>query len=133
MRPTADERIRCSGSCCPVIRAQGRQYTLPSLNGERSEGETGVWFDVGTEKARKICALGVKNSRWVTMHGFALNISTDLDYFRGMIPCGIFECGVTSINEITTNKLSIDQIAKLYSKYFLKNLKRNLSNEITQF
>ena len=88
----------------------------------------GVWVEDD-----KIAAFGVRLAKWVTMHGFALNISTDLDYFRGMIPCGIFECGVTSINEITTNKLSIDQIAKLYSKYFLKNLKRNLSNEITQF
>ena len=86
----------------------------------------GVWVEDD-----KIAAFGVRLAKWVTMHGFALNISTDLDYFRGMIPCGIFECGVTSINEITTNKLSIDQIARLYSKYFLKNLKRNLSNEIT--
>ena len=88
----------------------------------------GVWVEDD-----KIAAFGVRLAKWVTMHGFALNISTDLDYFRGMIPCGIFECGVTSINEISTNKLSVDQIARLYSKYFLKNLKRNLSNEITQF
>jgi lipoyl(octanoyl) transferase len=59
------------------------------LKGERSEGETGVWLDVGTPFARKICAMGVRCSRWVTMHGFALNVNTDLGYFDNIIPCGI--------------------------------------------
>ena len=56
------------------------------LFGERSKGETGVWIDVGTSKARKICALGVKSSRWVTMHGFALNVNSDLSFFNNIIP-----------------------------------------------
>ena len=59
------------------------------LKAERSKGETGVWLDVGTPFARKICAMGVRASRWVTMHGFALNVNTDLGYFDLMIPCGI--------------------------------------------
>jgi len=69
------------------------------IKGERSPGETGVWIDVGTPFARKICAMGVKTSRWVTMHGFALNINTDLSYFNGIIPCGIKNKGVTSIEK----------------------------------
>ena len=68
------------------------------LKGERSEGETGVWLDVGTPLARKICALGVRSSRWVTMHGFAFNVNTDLGYFDHMIPCGIRDKAVTSMN-----------------------------------
>ncbi|GIQ57759.1 octanoyltransferase [Flavobacterium collinsii] len=63
----------------------------------RSNGETGVWLDVGTPFARKICALGVRASRWVTMHGFALNVNVDLGYFDNIIPCGIRGKGVTSL------------------------------------
>lgn len=68
------------------------------LKGERSPGETGVWLDVGTPFARKICAMGVRASRWVTMHGFALNVNTDLGFFDLMVPCGIRDKGVTSLN-----------------------------------
>jgi lipoyl(octanoyl) transferase len=68
------------------------------LKGERSKGETGVWLDVGTPFARKICAMGVRASRWVTMHGFALNVNADLGYFDLMIPCGIKDKAVTSMN-----------------------------------
>jgi len=68
------------------------------LKAERSEGETGVWLDVGTPFVRKICALGVRASRWVTMHGFALNVNTDLSYFDLMVPCGIKDKAVTSLN-----------------------------------
>lgn len=67
------------------------------LKTERSPGETGVWFDVGTPFARKICALGVRASRWVTMHGFALNVNADLGYFDNIIPCGIRGKAVTSM------------------------------------
>lgn len=66
--------------------------------GARSDGETGVWVDVGTPFARKICAIGVRASRWVTMHGFALNVNSDLGYFDNIIPCGIRGKAVASLN-----------------------------------
>lgn len=72
-----------------------KEYGLQS---ERSPGETGVWLDVGTPFARKICAMGVRASRWVTMHGFALNVNADLGYFDHIIPCGIRGKAVTSLN-----------------------------------
>lgn len=68
------------------------------LKTERSPGETGVWLDVGTPFARKICAMGVRASRWVTMHGFALNVNADLGYFDNIIPCGIRGKAVTSLH-----------------------------------
>lgn len=68
------------------------------LSAERSKGETGVWLGVGTPFARKICAMGVRASRWVTMHGFALNVNADLGYFDNIIPCGIKGKAVTSLN-----------------------------------
>jgi len=67
------------------------------LKGDHSKGETGVWFDVGTEKARKVCAMGIKASRWVTMHGFALNHSVDLKYFEYIVPCGIADKAVANM------------------------------------
>ncbi|GGH68908.1 lipoyl(octanoyl) transferase LipB [Phaeocystidibacter marisrubri] len=68
------------------------------LKGERSPGETGVWLDVGTPMARKICAMGVRASRWVTMHGFAFNINVDLKYFDYIVPCGIADKAVASLD-----------------------------------
>jgi len=78
------------------------------LQAERSPGETGVWFDVGTPFARKICAMGVRASRWVTMHGFALNVNADLGYFDLMIPCGIKGKAVTSLN-VELGKREVDE------------------------
>ena len=75
-----------------------RTLTDYGLKASRSEGETGVWLDVGTPFARKICAMGVRASRWVTMHGFALNVNANLGYFDLMIPCGIRDKAVTSLN-----------------------------------
>lgn len=69
------------------------------LNGVRSDGETGVWFDVDTPKARKICAMGVKSSRWMTMHGIGFNINTDMNYFNHIVPCGIQDKKVTSLQQ----------------------------------
>jgi lipoyl(octanoyl) transferase len=78
------------------------------LKAERSKGETGVWLDVGTPFARKICAMGVRASRWVTMHGFALNINANLGYFDLMIPCGIRGKAVTSLN-VELGKAKVDE------------------------
>lgn len=68
------------------------------IEGDRSPGETGVWLDVGTPRARKICALGVRASRWVTMHGFAFNVETDMKYFDNIVPCGIADKAVASLH-----------------------------------
>ncbi|MDH3381509.1 MAG: lipoyl(octanoyl) transferase LipB, partial [Flavobacteriaceae bacterium] len=89
-----------------VIIATIAEY---GLKGARSEGETGVWLDVGTPFARKICALGVKTSRWVTMHGFALNVSTNLGYFDHIIPCGIRGKAVTSLEAELGKKIPFDE------------------------
>jgi len=80
------------------------------LKGERSDGETGVWFDVGTPKARKICALGVKTSRWVSMHGLAFNVNSDLSYFGNIIPCGIVDKQVTSLQKELNKKMDIKEV-----------------------
>jgi lipoyl(octanoyl) transferase len=80
------------------------------LETERSPGETGVWFDVGTTKARKICALGVKSSRWVTMHGFAFNVNSDLSYFKNIIPCGISDKSVTSLQKELGKKVDMNEV-----------------------
>ncbi len=74
----------------------------------------------------KIAAIGVRLSKWITMHGFALNVHTDLKYYNGLIPCGIFECGVTSIDEQLNTKLYVKDIAKMYSKYFIKHLNKEI-------
>ncbi len=84
------------------------------LKAERSPGETGVWFDVGTPFTRKICAMGVRASRWVTMHGFAFNVNADLGYFDLMIPCGIKDKSVTSLN-VELGKKRVDE-AEVKSK-----------------
>lgn len=89
------------------------------LKAERSEGETGVWLDVGTPFARKICAMGVRASRWVTMHGFALNINADLGYFDLMIPCGIKDKAVTSLNvELGKKEVDIEEVKAKLLKHF---------------
>ena len=82
------------------------------LEAERSEGETGVWFDVGTPKARKICAFGVKTSRWVTMHGFAFNVNSNLSYFENIIPCGIADKKVTSLKKELGKELDLEDVKK---------------------
>jgi len=69
------------------------------IKGERNQGKTGVWIDTKTPFPRKICAMGVRASRWVTMHGFALNVNVDLNYFNNIIPCGLANNIVTSISD----------------------------------
>ena len=88
------------------------------LKGERSVGETGVWLDVGKPYARKICALGVKTSKWVTMHGFALNVNTDLRYFEYIIPCGIKDKAVTSLKREIEREVNVEEVKEKIKKHF---------------
>lgn len=92
-----------------------------NIKGERSEGETGVWIGVATPFARKICAMGVRASRWVTMHGFALNVNADLGYFDNIIPCGIKGKAVTSLNvELGIENVNEQEIKEKIVKHFAK-------------
>ncbi len=80
------------------------------IHAGRYDGYTGVWIDADNEKARKICAMGVRASRWVTMHGFAFNVNTDLNYFGHIIPCGIDDKDVTSLERELGRKLDIEEV-----------------------
>jgi lipoyl(octanoyl) transferase len=80
------------------------------LEAGRIPGQSGVWLDVDSAKARKICAIGVHLSRWITMHGFAFNINTDLNYFKNIIPCGIVDKGVTSLETELGRKIDLEEV-----------------------
>jgi lipoyl(octanoyl) transferase len=82
----------------------------------RYPGYTGVWLDADNEKARKICAMGVRCSRWVTMHGFAFNVNVNLDYFKNIVPCGIDDKAVTSLEKELGHSVNIEEV-----KFKLKN------------
>lgn len=89
------------------------------IKGERSKGETGVWIDPGIPgKERKICAIGVRCSRWITMHGFALNVNTNLDYFNHIIPCGIQNKQVTSIQKEIGEEVDFENAKRIYTSKF---------------
>ena len=91
------------------------------ITATRSEGETGVWLDVGTPFARKICAMGVRASRWVTMHGFALNVNANLGYFDNIIPCGIRGKAVSSLNvELGVKEVDEAEVKAKILKHFSK-------------
>ena len=96
------------------------------LKGERSQGETGVWLDVGKPFARKICAMGVKASRWVTIHGFAFNVNTDMQYFEHIIPCGIKGKQVTSLERELGQKLNIEEVKNKIKQHFSEVFKCEL-------
>ena len=89
------------------------------LKGERSKGETGVWLDAATKgKERKICAMGIRCSRWITMHGFALNVNVDLNYFNFITPCGIQDKQVTSIQKELGYAVDMNEVkAKLVKNF----------------
>jgi lipoyl(octanoyl) transferase len=87
----------------------------------RSKGETGVWLDADDKfKARKICAMGVRCSRWVTMHGWGFNVNSDLNYFNNIIPCGINDKAVTSLNEELGRNVDMQEIKEKLKKNFSK-------------
>ena len=91
------------------------------IRATRSEGETGVWLDVGTPFVRKICAMGVRASRWVTMHGFALNVNANLGYFDNIIPCGIRGKAVSSLNvELGVKEVDEAEVKAKILKHFSK-------------
>ncbi|WP_418603469.1 lipoyl(octanoyl) transferase LipB [Hwangdonia sp.] len=101
------------------------------LKAERSPGETGVWLDVGTPFARKICAMGVRASRWVTMHGFALNVNANLGYFDNIIPCGIRGKAVTSLNvELAQKTVDETEVKEKLLKHFSNLFEAEFYNKI---
>lgn len=87
------------------------------LTAGRYPSYTGVWFDADNDKARKICALGVRCSRWVTMHGFAFNINTDLEYFKNIVPCGIDDKDVTSMQRELGRKVDEEEVKHLLKRH----------------
>ena len=83
----------------------------------RYPGYTGVWLDADNEKARKICAMGVRCSRWVTMHGLAFNVNTNLDYFKNIVPCGIDDKAVTSMQQELGRQVDINEVKKILTHH----------------
>jgi len=94
------------------------------IEGMRLQGATGVWLEVGTPRERKICAIGVKASRFVTMHGFALNVNTDLNYFRYINPCGFVDKGVTSMQQELNEEINFLQVKERLREELLQIFKR---------
>lgn len=94
----------------------------------RIEGLTGVWIDPSSDKARKICALGVKASRWISMHGFALNVNTDLSYFSHIVPCGIATRGVTSLQQELGREMDFQTVSDIVKGHLNDLFKMEIIN-----
>jgi lipoyl(octanoyl) transferase len=100
------------------------------IKGDRSAGETGVWIDPSIRgRERKVCAIGVRSSRWVTMHGFALNVNTDLNYFNFIIPCGIQNKQVTSIEKELGKRVDFEEAKQRVKRNFEKVFDVKLKEE----
>lgn len=103
------------------------------IHASRYPGLTGVWLNPeNEEKARKICAIGIRCSRWVTMHGFAFNINTDLEYFKHIVPCGIQDKGVTSLQAEMGQNVNMDEVRKILAKKFVQVFHFTYSQEINE-
>jgi lipoyl(octanoyl) transferase len=96
------------------------------IKGDRLDGATGVWLDTDSKKTRKICAIGIKTSRFVSMHGFAMNINTDLNYFNYINPCGFVDKGVTSMQKELGKELDFNEVQEVFRKKFIEVFKMNL-------
>lgn len=102
------------------------------IKGDRSKGETGVWIDPSIKGSeRKICAIGVRCSRWITMHGLAFNINTNLDYFNNIIPCGIQDKQVTSLKKELGAEINMDEVKDKMKKYFSEVFEVELKEKAT--
>lgn len=101
------------------------------IKGDRSSGETGVWIDPDMPgRERKICAIGVRCSRWITMHGFAFNVNTDLSYFNNIIPCGIVNKQVTSLQKELGRVLDMEEVKEKVKRNFELVFETELTSEI---
>jgi len=103
------------------------EYGIPS---GRTAGQTGVWLDeTNLQKTRKICAMGVRASRWVTMHGFAMNVNSDLSYFNNIVPCGITDKAVTSLDKELGRKVDMEEVKEKLKKHFASLFEAELISE----
>lgn len=100
-----------------------------AIDGGRIDGLSGVWIDSETDKARKICAVGVHLSRWVTMHGLALNVNTDLSFFNQIVPCGISDKAVTSIKKECQKEIDIEEVKQRFKHNFIRIFDAQLKDE----
>ena len=98
-----------------------------NIEASRSKGQTGVWIDVDGANPRKICAMGIRTSRWVTMHGFALNVNTDLSFFDYIIPCGIADKSITSIEKELGAAVDIQEVIKKFKQHFSRIFETDLA------
>lgn len=95
-----------------------------NIQSTRLQGATGVWLDIDKPNVRKICAIGIRASHYITMHGFALNVNTDLNYFHYINPCGFVDKGVTSIEKELNRKVDMNEVKEVYKKSFTEIFKR---------
>ena len=96
------------------------------LRGFTIKGETGVWVKDNNGLSKKVCAFGIRASRWVTMHGFSFNVNPELNYFKNIIPCGIKDKGVTSVSELKNSNIEMNQIKKILYKNFAESFSAEL-------